>query len=83
MKHHHRQARSELDEICEAVLEHQFNEFSNGPQAGQLLPSVPGAKIQSLADQLGLPYVVVERRFDSKIEQLNQQLKSAKNSAHK
>jgi serine/threonine protein kinase len=69
-------ARSELDEICELVMDLEFkrwqlkNNGGGGSEGGRPgskpFPRVPRSKLAALSDQLGLRLKNVERRFERK-----------------
>jgi serine/threonine protein kinase len=62
-------ARSELDEICELIMDLEYERWkkkeANGT-ASKSFPRVPRSKLAALADQLGLRLKAVERRFERK-----------------
>ena len=65
-------ARSELDEICELIMDLEFDRWKKkqsncgGSGNGKSFPRVPRSKLAALADQLGLRLKNVERRFERK-----------------
>jgi serine/threonine protein kinase len=62
-------ARSELDEICELIMDLEYERWkkkeANGT-ASKSFPRVSRSKLAALADQLGLRLKAVERRFERK-----------------
>ena len=68
-------ARSELDEICELVMDLKYQRWKARRERGARntptrFPKIGRPQLAALSDQLGLPLRSVERRFDSKFHLL-------------
>ena len=64
-------ARSELDEICELIMDLEYDRWekkkdSSSSSSSRSFGRVPRSKLAALADQLGLRLKNVERRFERK-----------------
>ena len=75
-------ARRELDEICDSIMQHHYDNAVAGAGRGiistceQRTPQVSSRNIAMLSHQLGLPPQTVKMKFETKINELSMMLRT-------